>query len=160
MNGLQLWHALSMNASTRPSFDGVFASDTLRTLQHQPKLIICNTDPSYKPGEHWLLFYVTDNGTVEMFDSLGKDITDYSQDIVHFTERFGQVSKVLTQRVQPLNSALCGQYCLYFAYLRCKGLSMESIATDMPSATFIQSYVTYLYDIPDVFPDYQSCTNC
>ena len=29
------------------------------------------------------------------------------------------------QRTQPLKSDLCGQYCLYYAFAKCNGLSME-----------------------------------
>ena len=31
------------------------------------------------------------------------------------------------QRMQPLKSDLCGQYCLYYAFVKCNGLSMDEI---------------------------------
>jgi len=36
-------------------FDGVFSSDSLLT---KPILLVCNTDPSTMPGEHWIAIYV------------------------------------------------------------------------------------------------------
>ena len=32
-------------------FDGVFAADR---LPNDPCLLVCNTDPSHNPGEHWV----------------------------------------------------------------------------------------------------------
>ena len=95
-----------------------------------------------------------------MFDSLGKDVKDYPDDIKSFTERFGKATKIFTERLQPPNTSLCGHYCLYYAYMRCKGQEMESIISNIPSAMFIRTYVTYLYNIPDVILNYHSCVNC
>ena len=32
-------------------FDGVFSADT---LSEKPRLLVCNTDASDKPGQHWI----------------------------------------------------------------------------------------------------------
>ena len=56
MNTKQLWNALCLNPITNKYFDGVYSSDTLKEIKEKPNLIICNTDPSNKPGEHWVLF--------------------------------------------------------------------------------------------------------
>ena len=56
MNTKQLWNALCLNADTNKYFDGIYSSDTLKEIVDKPDLIICNTDPSNKPGEHWVLF--------------------------------------------------------------------------------------------------------
>jgi len=51
-------------------FDGLFNSDRLPT---KAILLVCNTDPSYMPGEHWIAIYVDDHGRYgEYFDSLGR----------------------------------------------------------------------------------------
>jgi len=33
-------------------FDGVFAADR---LPNDPRLLVCNTDPSYRPGQQWVV---------------------------------------------------------------------------------------------------------
>ena len=48
MNTKQLWNALINNKVTEPFFDGIFPRDMLEIIENKPKLIICNTDPSYK----------------------------------------------------------------------------------------------------------------
>ena len=58
MNTKDLWQALTCNPTTDSYFDGVFPSDALTEIKDKPELIICNTDPSHKPGKHWLLFFL------------------------------------------------------------------------------------------------------
>jgi len=51
-------------------FDGVFAADR---LPNDPCLLVCNTDPSYRLGEHCVAIYVDDEGRYgEYFDSFGR----------------------------------------------------------------------------------------
>ena len=57
MNTKQIWQALTSNTKTEPYFDGVFAIDELCKIKKKPELIICNTDPSNKPGQHWVLLF-------------------------------------------------------------------------------------------------------
>ena len=54
-------------------FDGVLSSDRLPT---KPRLLVCNTDPSDMPGEHWIAICVDDDGHYgAYFDSLGREST-------------------------------------------------------------------------------------
>jgi hypothetical protein len=34
---------------------------------------VCNTDPSTKPGRHWIAIYVDEDGGREYFDSFGRN---------------------------------------------------------------------------------------
>ena len=70
MNTKQLWNALCLNPVTNQYFDGIYSADTLKEIREKPDLIICNTDPSNKPREHWVLFFFSDN-SVNFFDLLG-----------------------------------------------------------------------------------------
>ena len=155
LNSFQLKHALTQNSVTKTFFDGIYPSDYLHALEKDTQLIIVNTDPSTEPGEHWLLFYI-DGKNVEMFDSLGRNPDFYSKDIVQFIERFDHV-KYVTQRVQPLDSSLCGHYCLYYAYFRCLGKTMESILANVHKPKWIKCCVPILFDIPGIISECQSC---
>ena len=51
-------------------FDGVFSANHLPKNSH---LLICNTDPCHRAGEHWVAMYVDDEGQFgEYFDSFGR----------------------------------------------------------------------------------------
>ena len=49
-------------------FDGVFSVDN---LPEDPHLLVCNTDPSDKPGRHMVAIYI-ENGRGDFFDSFGR----------------------------------------------------------------------------------------
>ena len=40
-------------------FDGVCAAER---LPNDPCLLVCNTDPSHRLGEHWVAIYVDEEG--------------------------------------------------------------------------------------------------
>ena len=147
MNTKQLWQALANSPVTEPYFDGVFPIDALKEIKQKPKLIICNTDPSNKPGEHWVLFFFNRNGSVDFFDSLGKNMNSYSDLFRKFASRFASSIKWTDIRMQPLNSSLCRHYCLYYAHKRCKGEDMESIVASMTSSADVVNYVNKKFNI-------------
>ncbi len=157
LNTLQMRYALKNNGVTRDAFGDVYPLDGLGELHERPTLIIVNTDPQDMPGNHWLLFYFTDDSVVEMFDSLGRDIDDYPPDIKTFVSRFVKTTKVSRVRVQPSNTSLCGHYCLHYAYARCCGNSMHSIILDMPKPEWIRCCIPQLFEIPGIVSESQAC---
>jgi hypothetical protein len=140
MNTVQINNALKSQPVTKSFFNGIYSYDTLLKIKKKPKLVICNTDPSYKIGEHWVLFFFNRN-VVEFFDSMGKNISFYGKNFVIFIRRFAKYYKQNKSKVQPVKSNLCGHYCLYFSYLRCKGFSMEFILKTIPNYKKIKIYV-------------------
>ena len=93
MNTKQLWNALTLNPVTNNYFDGIFSIDTLKDIKEKPTLIVCNTDPSDKVGEHWILFFFHDN-TVDFYDSLGYDITYYGSEFIYFCRGITRIHRL------------------------------------------------------------------
>jgi hypothetical protein len=105
----------------QPEFQGVFSSDTLPT---DPRLLVCNTDPSTKPGEHWIAIYVDKNGCGEYFDSFGRHPSNHFVRYMNFNcKRWTFNKRCLQSRI----SAFCGYYCSLYVVLRCRGLDMIKI---------------------------------
>ena len=157
MNTKQLWQALSSNPVTQPYFDGVFSVDTLKEIKTKPELIICNTDPSNKPGKHWLLF-LFHNNTVDYYDSLGYDLDYYGQEFTEFVKKFVKFYQSSKVRTQPKNSALCGYYCLYFAHGICKGVNMDDIINSMKTSTKIVNFVNKMFTFCKFYSStFQTC---
>ena len=146
MNTKQLWNALCLNPVTNNYFDGIYSSDTLKEIVEKPQLIICNTDPSNKPGEHWVLFFFDEN-SVDFFDSLGRDIKYYGSIFLDFITNFSNDYKQCLKRTQPIKSDLCGHYCLYYAFAKCNGLSMEEIVRNIPDYEYVVEFVNKHYYI-------------
>ena len=141
MNTKQLWTALTLNSKTNNFFDGIFSYDTLVNIKLKPTLLICNTDPSYKPGKHWVLFFFKKN-EVDFYDSMGKDISFYGTEFLSLVEKFGLKYNMCNIRTQPVNTSLCGVYCLYYAYLKCsKDYEMETIVNKMTNPDYVLKVV-------------------
>ena len=142
MNTKQLWSALMTNKLTYNYFDGIYSKDTLSDIINKPQLIICNTDNSNKPGEHWVLFFFSKK-KCEFYDSLGKDITFYGDSFLKFIYKFVTKIEQVPFRTQPLNTPYCGELCLFYAYKRCKGYKMIQILEMMSN---IENVLSFVYD--------------
>ena len=66
-------------------------------------------------------------GHCEFFDSLGKDIEDYSSKLMKFVHKFTNDIIYSDERIQPEKTSVCGHYCLFYAYHSCKGLKMSEV---------------------------------
>ena len=98
-------------------FDGVFSSDCLPA---KPRLLVCNTDPSYRPGEHWVAMYVDDDGNyAEYFDSLGRIPSSIFESYIN--EHCRQLI-YSSRQLQSITSRFCGHYCACFCILRSRGI--------------------------------------
>jgi hypothetical protein len=58
-----------VRGACRGIFQGVYSIDT---LPETPRRLVCNTDPSYKPGQHWVALYVDSRRRGEYFDWFGR----------------------------------------------------------------------------------------
>ena len=116
--------------SSKCEFLGVFSRDTLpnqSALSRFPCCFISNTDVYKGTGKHWVVFYFNSSKDLEFFDSLGKDYVHYQ-----FENPRTSYSSILSitrnnHRFQSSNSSLCGQYCLFFLFMRTHGHSFHQI---------------------------------
>ena len=51
---------------------GVYPANKIHKLRSLHVLIVCNSDTSSRPGEHWIVIYVDGNRREEYFDSMGR----------------------------------------------------------------------------------------
>ena len=158
MNTKQLFFALAQNNVTKKCFDGIFAKDTLKDIEAPPKLIICNTDTSDSTGEHWVLFHLKNRHMI-FYDSLGKHFNFYGSEFNAFVCRWAQTYEFVHERTQPVNTRLCGIYCLYFAYYSCQKSSPHDIIKSMTSKKFVLDVVRRHFSICKYFscPFLQCC---
>lgn len=146
MNTKQLYKALINNKITRHFFDGIYPKDTLEDIDSRPQLIIVNTSPSTHEGEHWVLFFF-EKYNCEFYDPLGQDFHTYGSEFTKFALRYGQKFTFVSKRTQPKNTSLCGIYCLYYAFFRCKGIKMKNIVKSMTSASKVCKIVKKMFTI-------------
>lgn len=129
MDTTQLWHAFQQDPYTRGLVQGVVARDHLpRRLTYIPSAYVLNSDACDRPGQHWIAVFidVTSRGvTGEYFDSYG--LPPSHPTITTWLEGSADRWTWNDRRLQSKDTAVCGQYCLYYLCQRARGHSMESI---------------------------------
>jgi hypothetical protein len=128
MDTSQLAAILQSDKYAKNNFTGVFAADRLQSLhvKKYPACFIVNSDPSWKPGTHWLAIYMDHNHNVEFFDSYGQSPSKYPM-IFDFMRTYTGHYKMNFVQLQSSLSSTCGQFCIYFLLWRCRSVSFEQI---------------------------------
>lgn len=124
MNTEQIDRILKNDTACKRSFQGVFS---VNTLPNNPRLLVCNTDPSHKPGTHWISIYVDqDTGRGEYFDTFGRPpegvLKDYMNE--HCT-----VWTFNSKQLQSIISSFCGYYCCVYCMFRSRGFVLNKITS-------------------------------
>lgn len=120
----QIWRALANDTTANKYFIGVFPSDKLPESPPIPSCFVFNTDPSDKPGQHWVAMFIDEKKTCEYFDSFGIEpnlpaVTDYiKNNCVGLWHN--------ATRVQSHMTAACGAHCIYYLLMRCRNVRMSS----------------------------------
>lgn len=125
---LEDWARHNVDDGHRAEFVGVFMADQLAeasaALRHsaaRARSLIFNYDPAGKPGSHWVGVRVLPN-KLEWFDSYGQR-PDADDGVLHDRTGFRAWCEKNAPRgiyqwnsldFQALDSAVCGQYALYF----------------------------------------------
>jgi hypothetical protein len=132
MNTYELWVALRTTPCTKHHIGAVCAVDELSSITNVsvlPRIFIVNTDTHDQPGKHWVSLYLPQDGPVEFFDPLGKEPKFYSEMFVNFIFSHSSEFVYNSKRFQADSSRACGQFCLFYCALRCRGTSMHNILT-------------------------------
>lgn len=108
---------------------GVYASDLLpRNIpKGKASVLVANTDPSQRPGRHWVAYYFTTGDTVYYFDSTGQ--SPYNSALQRLLRR-RRCRRVFRRRIQGMDQT-CGYYCLYFILAMVRGYSFDCFGDDL-----------------------------
>ena len=143
MNTQQLRRILNQDPVTKMLFLDVFSSDKLPTKIHKyPTCFIVNVDSSREPGSHWLAVYLPSAYHAEFFDSYGKPPTYYGGPILDFTSRFLYLD-YNPMILQTDVTAVCGQYCIYYLYSRCRGQPLMKVLSPFVTQDLCNDKLVY-----------------
>ena len=97
---------------------GSFAVDELHLIKFftYPSFAIINFDRRQESGSHWFAIAIYSND-LYICDSLGGmlPIKNMPQSLINFLNIISVRRHIhVTKRLQPINSSLCGSYCIFF----------------------------------------------
>ena len=139
MHTSQIDRLFESDAVCRSMFQGVFSVDT---LPPKPRLLVCNTDPSTKPGSHWIAINVDKNGRGEYFDSFGRGPQPIIEAYMNRHCRFWTFNN---SQLQSVISGLCGFYCCFFCLLRSRRIDMINIVKHFTTDTGLNDSIVYSF---------------
>ena len=124
---MNTWDIMDACATGVVGFIGVFPCDKLPNIIHAPCSFICNTDPSNKPGTHWIAMFFDTETSMDYFDSNG--ITPSGP----FAKYLKPVEKIRFSivRLQDPGSIVCGEYAVHFLKSRSLGQTLDEFVNCM-----------------------------
>lgn len=105
---------------------GTYPSDLLPKITKFPAALILNTDPSNKPGQHWVAVYIKRNGVGEYFDPFG--LQPLMNEFINFLDNNCPNGWTFNDNtIQGINSINCGRFCYMFIILKSLDYSLVQI---------------------------------
>jgi hypothetical protein len=115
-------------------FKGVFPSDRLPYSSKLPLNIIVNTDPSHKPGQHWVSISINKFGRGYYFDSFG--LPPMVKDIINFLNKKSSAGWSYNKiQVQNIKSSTCGNYCVLYTIFKCNNMGHKEFMREFGGVT-------------------------
>jgi hypothetical protein len=124
-------------------FYGVYACDQLPKITRLPALVIANTDPARRSGEHWIAMYINVDKSGELFDSLAQNPP--KNDFVAYMNKNCSRWTCSVKQLQSAVSILCGNYVVVYSILRLRGLPLRSIEDKFSSDTGLNDFIVHRY---------------
>lgn len=160
MNARKIKTILESNPKTKTQFENIYGVTSILYLENGQGIIVNTAEAPTREQDgnicrpvfgHWVLFYKI-NDVLEFFDPLGKTPKYWSKYLdIYVKNEPTYVLAAGNEHLQSANSQLCGEYCIYYLYMRCCNESMENIIKGLRSITnnnirdmFVKAYVREL----------------
>ena len=142
MNTDQLLCVIKENRCLSFVARSIYSVDTLPTTIHTfPSAYICNTEESYLPGRHWIVFWFHDPFQSECFDSFGLLPGQYNGKFEDFLTKNTNTCIYNNVQFQSKNSDVCGYYVLYYLLMKCKSMKLYDIVNKLSKCASPDQYV-------------------
>jgi hypothetical protein len=125
MNTQQLLQIINSDAFIKSKCAGVYALNELPSQVVPDTFFICNTDPNWLPGRHWIVLYFTIGGSAEYFDSFGR--FPKQKIIENFLDNNSTSWTYNNVKIQGTFSNTCSEYCMFYVIYRLRGFYMSTI---------------------------------
>ena len=129
MNSGQLNSVMRQDTHVSPLAAPVMPRDIFvknaRRLSSKKSECIINTDKAGLLGQHWIALHFSGRGRCDYFDSYG--FPPLHEDIINILRLCNVKVFYNSCTFQGVSTDVCGEYCLLFVFLRCRGFTMRRI---------------------------------
>ena len=125
-------------------YRGTFAADRLPliTWTSRPFVIVANTDPSSRSGQHWICIHVDEENHGEYFDSFGMHPKPVFE---RYMNRYCIAWTFSNMQMQSLISRFCGHYCIWYCMLKNRNVKLDMIKTAMTTDTGLNDFLIHRF---------------
>ena len=128
MNTVDILRIVKEDPKIMTRFKDVLPKDKLpKKISQFPSAYILNTDSSDQRGKHWVVCDFESPYYAEFFDSYGNHPKDLAVEFVTFLNQNAKVWKFNRRTLQGQCSSVCGQYCIYYLYHKCRNIPLSTI---------------------------------
>ena len=131
-----------LSTRCKDKFLGVFPLDRLpqRLPPRRPLLLVCNTDPHDRPGEHWIVLYIGEKSYGEYFDSFGASVPLIFK---RYLDKYCANWCSNAMQTQSVLSKFCGHYCVFYCLFKCLNYSLTDILNCFTSDTALNDFIVH-----------------
>ena len=125
-------------------FLGVYARDRLpnKLPAKRPLMLVCNTDPHNKPGEHWVVLYIGNDSCGEYFDSFAMNpCLTFERYLNKYCKRWTSCKR----HVQNIFSKYCGHYCIFYSLFRSIGYDIDVVIDCFKDDTVLNDLMVHKF---------------
>lgn len=129
MDTYTLQYLLDYSTTLKHLHGIVCAKDELEKEEDIKRAYIVNTDNSDQPGKHWILIHFKNNIGF-YYDSYGSS-RPMKTEIVNFLNNNSRRWTRNNNRIQSINSIMCGVFCIFVLDTIVKGVDLPHIMTSV-----------------------------
>jgi hypothetical protein len=123
-------------------YRGIYASDELPTTMCLPSVIVVNTDPASRPGQHWICMYFGEDGHGEYFDSFGVRPPNTFE---RYLNKHCTAWTFNNKRMQSIVSKFCGHYCIWFCMMKNRKVTLYELERTMTEDTGLNDFLIHRF---------------
>ena len=123
-------------------YRGIYACDQLPHVSVRPSVIVVNTDPSNRPGRHWICMFFHEDGHGEFFDSFGlppKLVFERYMNKYCISWTFNK------KQMQSLVSRFCGHYCIWYCMMKFRKFTLNELVRVMSRDTGLNDFLVHRF---------------
>ena len=123
-------------------YRGIYACDQLPHVSVRPSVIVVNTDPSNRPGRHWICMFFHEDGHGEFFDSFGlppKLVFERYMNKYCISWTFNK------KQMQSLVSRFCGNYCIWYCMMKFSKFTLNELVRVMSRDTGLNDFLVHRF---------------